>query len=159
MVPQSRPRRRTPPVWSQLDASVIPTWRRHTGRSPILGMVTQTGMGITGTLAAFDDLAPSWIASKGAAAPLAQTWTSDANSSLGFLLPYYHPKSGANTRDNSVRRLSLFCAIQGVFFVLDAANSDRAGLVIIEYDLRNDLLNKLGNARTRVFTCETAPAN
>src|SRR5258705_2213112 len=123
--------------WSQL-MRLYPYVRRHTGEV-ILGMVTQTGMGITGTLL------PLMIGAivdciKGAAAPLAQLGRL-TQISLGFLLPYYHPKS-AQTLAIFCSALIIVCAIQGVFSywtrqILIGLSRD------IEYDLRNDLLNKL----------------
>jgi ATP-binding cassette subfamily B multidrug efflux pump len=115
-----------------------PYVRRHTGEV-ILGMLTQTGMGITGTLL------PLMIGAivdciKGAQAPLAQLGRL-TQISLGFLLPYYHPKS-AQTLVIFCSALIIVCAIQGVFSywtrqILIGLSRD------IEYDLRNDLLNKL----------------
>src|SRR5712671_3542625 len=123
--------------WSQL-MRLYPYVRRHTGEV-ILGMVTQTGMGITGTLL------PLMIGAivdciKGAAAPLAQLGRL-TQISLGFLLPYYHPKS-AQTLAIFCSALIIVCAIQGIFSywtrqILIGLSRD------IEYDLRNDLLNKL----------------
>ena len=123
--------------WSQL-MRLFPYVRRHTGEV-ILGMLTQTGMGITGTLL------PLMIGAivdciKGAAAPLAQLGRL-TQISLGFLLPYYHPKS-AQTLAIFCSALIIVCAIQGFFSywtrqILIGLSRD------IEYDLRNDLLNKL----------------
>jgi ATP-binding cassette subfamily B multidrug efflux pump len=117
---------------------LAPYVRRHTGEV-ILGMITQTGMGITGTLL------PLIIGAivdciKGAEAPLAQLGRL-TQISLGFLLPYYHPKS-AQTLEIFCSALIIVCAIQGVFSyctrqILIGLSRD------IEYDLRNDLLNKL----------------
>src|SRR5579864_3096607 len=117
---------------------LAPYVRRHTGEV-ILGMVTQTGMGITGTLL------PLLIGAivdciKGAASPLAQLGRL-TQISLGFLLPYYHPKSG-QTLAVYCTALILICALQGIFSyatrqVLIGLSRD------IEYDLRNDLLDKL----------------
>src|ERR1700730_1058629 len=84
--------------WAQ-RMSLSPYERRHTGEV-ILGMVTQTGMGITGTLL------PLMIGAivdctNGAQAPLAQLGRL-TQISLGFLLPYYHPKSP--------HTLAIFCS-------------------------------------------------
>src|SRR5258708_25715149 len=84
--------------WAQLTR-LYPYVRRHTGEV-ILGMITQTGMGITGTLL------PLIIGAivdciKGAEAPLAQLGRL-TQVSLGFLLPYYHPGSS--------RTLAIFCS-------------------------------------------------
>src|ERR1700726_958880 len=123
--------------WAQL-MRLYPYVRRHTGEV-ILGMVTQTGMGITGTLL------PLLIGAivdciKGAQAPLAQLGRL-TQISLGFLLPYYHPKN-AQTLAIFCTALIIVCAIQGFFSywtrqILIGLSRD------IEYDLRNDLLNKL----------------
>ena len=117
---------------------LAPYVRRHTGEV-ILGMITQTGMGITGTLL------PLIIGAivdciKGAASPLAQLGRL-TQISLGFLLPYYHPKS-PQTLAIFCSALIIVCAIQGIFSywtrqILIGLSRD------IEYDLRNDLLSKL----------------
>ncbi len=123
--------------WTQLTR-LYPYVRRHTGEV-ILGMVTQTGMGITGTLL---PLIIGVIVDciKGAAAPLAQLGRL-TQISLGFLLPYYHPKS-AHTLAIFCSALIIICTIQGVFSY--ATRQILIGLSRdIEYDLRNDLLNKL----------------
>jgi ATP-binding cassette subfamily B multidrug efflux pump len=123
--------------WAQLTR-LYPYVRRHTGEV-ILGMVTQTGMGITGTLL------PLMIGAivdciKGAEAPLAQLGRL-TQISLGFLLPYYHPKS-PHTLAIFCSALIIVCAIQGFFSY--ATRQILIGLSRdIEYDLRNDLLNKL----------------
>jgi ATP-binding cassette subfamily B multidrug efflux pump len=123
--------------WAQLTR-LYPYVRRHRGEV-ILGMLTQTGMGITGTLL------PLMIGAivdciKGAEAPLAQLGRL-TQISLGFLLPYYHPKD-ARTLAIFCSTLILVCAIQGIFSY--ATRQILIGLSRdIEYDLRNDLLNKL----------------
>src|ERR1700730_1216130 len=123
--------------WAQLTR-LYPYVRRHTGEV-ILGMVTKPGMGITGTVL------PLMIGAivdciKGAQAPLAQLGRL-TQISLGFLLPYYHPGS-ARTLAIFCSALIIVCAIQGFFSywtrqILIGLSRD------IEYDLRNDLLNKL----------------
>src|SRR5712691_2511227 len=123
--------------WTQLTR-LYPYVRRHTGEV-ILGMVTQTGMGITGTLL---PLIIGVIVDciKGAAAPLAQLGRL-TQISLGFLLPYYHPKN-AHTLAIFCSALIIICTIQGIFSY--ATRQILIGLSRdIEYDLRNDLLNKL----------------
>jgi ATP-binding cassette subfamily B protein len=105
----------------------------------LTGLVTQIGMGITGTML------PLIIGAivdciKGAEAPLAQLGRL-TQISLGFLLPYYHPRD-ARTLEIFCTALILICALQGVFSywtrqILIGLSRD------IEYDLRNDLLAKL----------------
>ncbi|HVA95966.1 MAG TPA: ABC transporter ATP-binding protein [Candidatus Dormibacteraeota bacterium] len=123
--------------WAHL-ARLIPYVGRH--RTEVLiGMATQIGMGITGTLL------PLIIGAivdciKGADAPLAQLGRL-TQISLGFLLPYYHPKS-AQTLVIFCSALIAICTIQGIFSywtrqILIGLSRD------IEYDLRNDLLDKL----------------
>jgi ATP-binding cassette, subfamily B, multidrug efflux pump len=123
--------------WAQLTR-LLPYVARHK-KEVVIGFVTQAGMGITGTLL------PLLIGSivdciKGAEAPLAQLGRL-AQISLGFLLPYYHPKSG-QTLAVYCTALILICAVQGIF-----SYSTRQILIglsrDIEYDLRNDLLDKL----------------
>jgi ATP-binding cassette subfamily B protein len=123
--------------WAQLTR-LFPYVARH--RTEVLiGFITQAGMGITGTLlpliigAAIDCI-------QGAERPLAQLGRL-AQISLGFLLPYYHPKS-AQTLAVFCSALVIVCAVQGVFSywtrqILIGLSRD------IEYDLRNDLLSKL----------------
>src|SRR5579862_2431010 len=123
--------------WAQL-MRLLPYLSRHKGEM-VIGIITQIGMGITGTLL------PLLIGAivdciKGADAPLAQLGRL-TQISLGFLLPYYHPKS-AVTIEVFCSALIILCAIQGVFSyltrqVLIGLSRD------IEYDLRNDLLDKL----------------
>jgi ATP-binding cassette, subfamily B, multidrug efflux pump len=123
--------------WAQLSR-LRPYVAKHKTEVAI-GMCTQIGMGITGTLlplimgAIVDCI-------KGAAVPLAQLGRL-AEISLGFLLPYYHPKS-ASTLAVYCSALIVICAIQGVFSY--ATRQILIGLSRdIEYDLRNDLLTKL----------------
>src|ERR1700688_1034290 len=123
--------------WAQL-MRLYPYVRRHTGEV-ILGMVTQTGMGITGTLL---PLIIGVIVDciKGAEAPLAQLGRL-TQISLGFLLPYYHPRN-AHTLEVFSSALIVICALQGIFSYL--TRQILIGLSRdIEYDLRNDLLAKL----------------
>jgi ATP-binding cassette subfamily B protein len=123
--------------WAQLSR-LRPYVAKHKTEVAI-GMITQVGMGITGTLlplimgAIVDCI-------KGAAVPLAQLGRL-AEISLGFLLPYYHPKT-ASTLAVYCSALIIICAIQGVFSY--ATRQILIGLSRdIEFDLRNDLLGKL----------------
>ena len=123
--------------WAELTR-LLPYVRRHTGEV-LVGMLTQVGMGITGTLLPLI-IGVLVDCIKGAAVPLAQLGRL-TQISLGFLLPYYHPR---NTQTIAVFCLALIviCAIQGIFSywtrqILIGLSRD------IEYDLRNDLLNKL----------------
>src|SRR5580700_10217652 len=123
--------------WAQLTR-LYPYVARHKAEV-LTGMVTQIGMGITGTML------PLIIGAivdciKGAEAPLAQLGRL-TQISLGFLLPYYHPRD-ARTLEIFCTALILICALQGVFSywtrqILIGLSRD------IEYDLRNDLLAKL----------------
>lgn len=123
--------------WAQLTR-LLPYVARHKGEV-MVGMVTQIGMGVAGTLL------PLIIGAivdciKGAAAPLAQLGRL-TQISLGFLLPYYHPRS-AYTLAVFSSALIIMCAVQGIFSywtrqILIGLSRD------IEYDLRNDLLAKL----------------
>jgi ATP-binding cassette subfamily B multidrug efflux pump len=123
--------------WAQLTR-LYPYVARHKGEV-VLGLFTQIGMGITGTLL------PLLIGAivdciKGAEAPLAQLGRL-TQISLGFLLPYYHPRS-AHTLEVFSSALIVICALQGFFSywtrqILIGLSRD------IEYDLRNDLLAKL----------------
>jgi ATP-binding cassette subfamily B protein len=123
--------------WAQL-MRLRPYLGRHKGEI-VIGIITQIGMGITGTLL------PLLIGAivdciKGAEAPLAQLGRL-TQISLGFLLPYYHPRN-AQTLAIFCSALIIMCAIQGVFSyatrqVLIGLSRD------IEFDLRNDLLDKL----------------
>src|SRR5712671_4442510 len=123
--------------WSQL-MRLYPYVRRHTGEV-ILGMLTQTGMGITGTLLPLI-LGVITDCIKGAETPLAQLGRL-TQIALGFLLPYYHPKD-SHTLAVFCSALVIVCTVQGVFSyctrqILIGLSRD------IEYDLRNDLLSKL----------------
>jgi ATP-binding cassette subfamily B protein len=123
--------------WAQLTR-LYPYVARHKGEV-LLGLFTQIGMGITGTLL------PLLIGAivdciKGAEAPLAQLGRL-TQISLGFLLPYYHPRN-AHTLEVFSSALIVICALQGIFSywtrqILIGLSRD------IEYDLRNDLLAKL----------------
>jgi ATP-binding cassette subfamily B multidrug efflux pump len=123
--------------WSQL-MRLFPYVKRHKGEV-MIGMLTQIGMGVTGTLL------PLIIGAivdciKGAAAPLAQLGRL-TQISLGFLLPYYHPHS-SQTLAIYCSALVGMCAVQGIFSywtrqILIGLSRD------IEYDLRNDLLARL----------------
>ena len=88
----------------------------------LVGLITQIGMGITGTLL------PLIIGAivdciKGADAPLAQLGRL-TQISLGFLLPYYHPRECPDA-GNFLLGADYDLRDSGSFFVLDAANSDR----------------------------------
>jgi ATP-binding cassette, subfamily B, multidrug efflux pump len=123
--------------WKQL-MRLLPYMGRHKTEIGV-GIVTQIAMGITGTLL------PLIIGAivdciKGAEAPLAQLGRL-TQISLGYLLPYYHPRS-ATTLAVFCSALIIICAIQGVFSY--ATRQILIGLSRdIEYDLRNDLLDKL----------------
>ena len=123
--------------WAQL-ARLGPYVSRHKG-GVLLGLVTQTGMGITGTLLPLL-LGAITDCIKGAATPLAQLGRL-TQISLGFLLPYYHAKD-PRTLAVFASALVVVCAFQGFFSyctrqILIGLSRD------IEYDLRNDLLVKL----------------
>ena len=123
--------------WAQLTR-LLPYVRRHTGEV-LVGMLTQAGMGITGTLLPLI-IGVLVDCIKGAEVPLAQLGRL-TQISLGFLLPYYHPRN-AQTIAVFCIALIVICAIQGIFSywtrqILIGLSRD------IEYDLRNDLLNKL----------------
>jgi ATP-binding cassette, subfamily B, multidrug efflux pump len=123
--------------WSQLTR-LYSYVARHK-MEVFLGLVSQIGMGISGTLL------PLIIGAivdciKGSAEPLAQLGRL-TQISLGFLLPYYHPRN-AHTLEVFGIALFLICALQGFFSywtrqILIGLSRD------IEYDLRNDLLAKL----------------
>jgi ATP-binding cassette subfamily B protein len=134
-VPSKAPKRVS--GWAQL-MRLSPYVARHKGEV-LLGLITQIGMGISGTLL------PLMIGAivdciKGAEAPLAQLGQL-THIALGFLLPYYHPRN-AQTLEIFCAALILVCALQGFFSyctrqILIGLSRD------IEYDLRNDLLAKL----------------
>ena len=93
-------------------------------------------MGITGTLLPLI-LGVITDCIKGAEVPLAQLGRL-THITLGFLLPYYHPKD-PHTLAVFCSALVIICAVQGVFSywtrqILIGLSRD------IEYDLRNDLL-------------------
>ena len=123
--------------WSQLKR-LYPYIARHKAEI-LVGLISQIGMGLAGTLL------PLIIGAivdciKGAEAPLAQLGRL-TQVSLGFLLPYYHPRN-AHTLEVFCSALVIVCAIQGFFSywtrqILIGLSRD------IEYDLRNDLLAKL----------------
>ena len=123
--------------WAQL-MRLSPYVARHK-LEVLIGFITQAGMGITGTLL---PLILGAIADciKGAETPLAQLGRL-THITLGFLLPYYHPKD-PHTLAVFCSALVIVCAVQGVFSyctrqILIGLSRD------IEYDLRNDLLSKL----------------
>ncbi len=123
--------------WAQLTR-LSPYVARHKGEV-LLGLVTQTGMGITGTLLPLI-IGVLTDCLNGAATPLAQLGRL-TQIALGPLLPYYHPKD-AHTLVVFSSALVIVCAIQGVFSY--ATRQILIGLSRdIEYDLRNDLLSKL----------------
>ena len=123
--------------WAQLTR-LYPYVARHK-MEVFIGFVTQAGMGITGTLLPLI-IGATIDCIKGAPAPLAQLGRL-TQISLGFLLPYYHPRS-PQTLAVFCTALVVICAIQGIFSywtrqILIGLSRD------IEYDLRNDLLSKL----------------
>src|SRR5579863_2873827 len=123
--------------WAQLTR-LSPYVARHK-LAALIGFITQAGMGITGTLLPLI-LGVITDCLKGAEVPLAQLGRL-TQIALGPLLPYYHPKS-AHTLAVLCSALVIICAVQGVFSywtrqVLIGLSRD------IEYDLRNDLLDKL----------------
>ena len=123
--------------WSQLTR-LYPYVARHKAEV-VIGFITQAGMGITGTLLPLI-LGVITDCIKGAEVPLAQLGRL-TQITLGFLLPYYHPKD-PHTLAVFCSALVIICAVQGVFSyctrqILIGLSRD------IEYDLRNDLLSKL----------------
>src|SRR5215469_5489494 len=123
--------------WAELTR-LFPYVARHK-LEVLIGFITQAGMGITGTLLPLI-LGVITDCIQGAKVPLAQLGRL-AQLSLGFLLPYYHPKS-AHTLAVFCSALVVVCAIQGVFSY--ATRQILIGLSRdIEFDLRNDLLAKL----------------
>src|SRR3984885_2869998 len=123
--------------WAQL-MRLYPYVMRHK-TEVVIGFVTRAGKGITGTLLPLM-LGVITDCIKGAQTPLAQLGRL-TQISLGPLLPYYHPKD-PHTLAVFCTALVLICAVQGVFSywtrqILIGLSRD------IEYDLRNDLLNKL----------------
>jgi ATP-binding cassette subfamily B multidrug efflux pump len=123
--------------WSQLTR-LYPYVARHK-LEVVIGFITQAGMGITGTLLPLI-LGVITDCIKGAEVPLAQLGRL-TQITLGFLLPYYHPKD-PHTLAVFCSALVIICAVQGVFSyctrqILIGLSRD------IEYDLRNDLLSKL----------------
>ena len=123
--------------WRNLSR-LIPYVAGHKGEVA-LGMLTQAGMGITGTLL---PLIIGVIVDcvKGTPVPLAQLGRL-THVALGFLLPYYEPRSSSTLAVFSLALVAI-CAVQGVFSYL--TRQILIGLSRdIEYDLRNDLLSKL----------------
>src|SRR5579864_7785043 len=123
--------------WAQLTR-LYPYVARHRLEVAI-GFITQAGMGITGTLLPLI-LGVITDCIKGAQIPLAQLGRL-TQITLGFLLPYYHPRD-PHTLAVFCSALVIVCAVQGVFSyctrqILIGLSRD------IEYDLRNDLLSKL----------------
>src|ERR1039458_3108643 len=93
--------------WAQL-MRLLPYVARHKGEV-LIGMVTQTGMGITGTLLPLI-LGVITDCLKGAQTPLAQLGRL-TQISLGYLLPYYHPKD-PRTLAVFASALVIVCAVQ-----------------------------------------------
>ena len=123
--------------WSQLKR-LYPYVAKHKFEV-FVGFVTQAGMGVTGTLLPLI-IGATIDCIKGAQAPMAQLGQL-THYAIGFLLPYYHPKSGL-TLAVFCSALVVICAIQGIFSY--ATRQILIGLSRdIEYDLRNDLLAKL----------------
>jgi ATP-binding cassette subfamily B multidrug efflux pump len=123
--------------WAQLTR-LYPYVARHK-LEVVIGFITQAGMGITGTLLPLI-LGVITDCIKGAQTPLAQLGRL-TQITLGFLLPYYHPKD-PHTLAVFCSALVIVCAVQGVFSyctrqILIGLSRD------IEFDLRNDLLSKL----------------
>jgi ATP-binding cassette, subfamily B, multidrug efflux pump len=123
--------------WAQL-MRLMPYVSRHK-LEVLIGMVTQTGMGISGTLLPLI-LGVITDCIKGEPTPLTQLGRL-TQVSLGYLLPYYHPKD-PRTLAVFCSALVVVCAVMGFFSyctrqILIGLSRD------IEYDLRNDLLEKL----------------
>ena len=117
---------------------LLPYVSRHK-TEVVTGFLTQAGMGITGTLLPLL-LGAITDCIKGAETPLAQLGRL-THITLGYLLPYYHPKDPHTLAVFSIA-LVVVCAFQGVFSywtrqILIGLSRD------IEFDLRNDLLSKL----------------
>ncbi len=134
-VPKAAPRRVS--GWAQL-MRLLPYVARHK-TEVVIGFITQAGMGITGTLLPLL-LGAITDCIKGADTPLAQLGRL-THITLGYLLPYYHPKDPHTLAVFSIA-LVVVCAFQGVFSyctrqILIGLSRD------IEFDLRNDLLSKL----------------
>jgi ATP-binding cassette subfamily B multidrug efflux pump len=123
--------------WAQLTR-LLPYVSRHKVEV-LIGMVTQTGMGIAGTLLPLI-LGVITDCIKGEETPLAQLGRL-TQISLGYLLPYYHPRD-PRTLAVFASALVIVCAVMGFFSyctrqILIGLSRD------IEFDLRNDLLEKL----------------
>jgi ATP-binding cassette subfamily B multidrug efflux pump len=134
-VPKTAPKRVS--GWAQLTR-LYPYVARHKSEV-LIGFITQAGMGITGTLLPLL-LGAITDCIKGAETPLAQLGRL-THITLGFLLPYYHPRD-PHTLAVFCSALVIVCAVQGVFSywtrqILIGLSRD------IEFDLRNDLLFKL----------------
>ncbi|HET6143653.1 MAG TPA: ABC transporter ATP-binding protein [Candidatus Acidoferrales bacterium] len=123
--------------WAHLSR-LYPYVMRHK-TEVVIGLITQIGMGVTGTLLPLL-LGVITDCIKGAETPLAQLGRL-TQITLGPLLPYYHPKD-PHTLAVFCIALVAICTAQGVFSywtrqILIGLSRD------IEFDLRNDLLNKL----------------
>ncbi|HEX3378059.1 MAG TPA: ABC transporter ATP-binding protein, partial [Candidatus Acidoferrales bacterium] len=123
--------------WAHLSR-LYPYVMRHK-TEVVIGLITQAGMGITGTLLPLI-LGVITDCIKGAETPLAQLGRL-TQITLGPLLPYYHPKD-PHTLAVFCIALVAICTAQGVFSywtrqILIGLSRD------IEFDLRNDLLSKL----------------
>src|ERR1700688_2178760 len=134
-LPKTAPKRVS--GWAQL-MRLLPYVARHK-TEVVIGFITQVGMGIAGTLIPLL-LGAITDCIKGAETPLAQLGRL-TQITLGPLLPYYHPKD-PHTLEVFCIALVAICTAQGVFSywtrqILIGLSRD------IEYDLRNDLLDKL----------------
>jgi ATP-binding cassette, subfamily B, multidrug efflux pump len=123
--------------WAHLSR-LYPYVMRHK-TEVVIGLITQIGMGITGTLLPLL-LGVITDCIKGAETPLAQLGRL-TQITLGPLLPYYHPKDPRTLAVFCIALVAI-CTAQGVFSywtrqILIGLSRD------IEFDLRNDLLNKL----------------